>query len=129
MTGIGEQLEYLSPTPELLRRLNFLLVLLPIPTETRAVFARYRASGVAFSPSSKVLTAGDLLDETSLRSYLHDAKNDLEEAAGVETPLIRDVLRQLRRFPSLYAGLSGSGSTCFAVFDDAKRREECVKGF
>jgi 4-diphosphocytidyl-2C-methyl-D-erythritol kinase len=42
--------------------------------------------------------------------------------------LIGDVLAKLRALPTLYAGMSGSGSTCFAVFRDSDTLKKNLKG-
>jgi len=47
--------------------------------------------------------------------------NDLERAATKILPLIEEVLETLRGLPGArLARMSGSGSTCFAVFDDCR---------
>jgi 4-diphosphocytidyl-2-C-methyl-D-erythritol kinase len=50
---------------------------------------------------------------------LADSSNDLEDPACRIAPVIGDVLSRLRALPDCrLARMSGSGATCFAVFDD-----------
>jgi 4-diphosphocytidyl-2-C-methyl-D-erythritol kinase len=47
--------------------------------------------------------------------------NDLERPALTVCPLIGDVLAALRQLPGCRLGrMSGSGATCFGLFDDAE---------
>ncbi|MFL4985260.1 MAG: 4-(cytidine 5'-diphospho)-2-C-methyl-D-erythritol kinase, partial [Xanthobacteraceae bacterium] len=54
-------------------------------------------------------------------SFLADHPNDLEPEAMSLAPIIADVLAQLRALPeSRFSHMSGSGATCFALFDTAR---------
>lgn len=55
-------------------------------------------------------------DISSVASSLRDFGNDLTAPASVIAPIIRDTLQALGE-GSLFAGMSGSGATCFALFD------------
>lgn len=114
VSGIGEKRRPIALDPSLTPSLAFLLVLLPEGVETKTVFGRYRAAGSAFSPTTDF--PSETLRPSGLRDFLSLAGNDLETAASQQYPLIARVLAELRRAHSLYAGLSGTGSTCFAVF-------------
>jgi 4-diphosphocytidyl-2-C-methyl-D-erythritol kinase len=52
-----------------------------------------------------------------LVTYLKTARNDLEKPARLLTPLIGDVLEALEDSGALLARMSGSGATCFGVFE------------
>ena len=59
-------------------------------------------------------------DATSLAASLSLLSNDLEAAARQLCPAIGDVLSVLRALPGCrLARMSGSGATCFGLFDDA----------
>jgi 4-diphosphocytidyl-2-C-methyl-D-erythritol kinase len=114
MRGAGERLGpalRLPPIPAL-------LVNPGVPVETAAVF---RALGLqpgearaapAHPPIADDLAPNDLL--TLLRS----CRNDLEPQALALQPVIAAVLQLIRRQPGCrLARMSGSGATCFGVFD------------
>jgi 4-diphosphocytidyl-2-C-methyl-D-erythritol kinase len=56
--------------------------------------------------------------QDELLAYLQAQPNDLQAAAMSLQPVIGDVLSALRDLPScLLARMSGSGATCFGLFD------------
>lgn len=117
VTGIGEQRqELLSAMPEM----YFLLIFPREPLNTKSVFTAYRDASLRFSNHRPV--PSDLL-----RYFREDVGNDLEVAACQLLPRLGSILSRLRREPVLYAGLTGSGSTCFAVFNSADDREKSSK--
>lgn len=69
--------------------------------------------------TAAVFNAWDGMDRGALPDDPVDARNDLETAAIAIRPRIADVLDVLRRTddPRLVR-MSGSGATCFALFDD-----------
>lgn len=103
--GVGERVEPLIG----LGGSAVLLVNPGVELATRAVFAERRPSEGGSRPVScrpgRDLAAG---------------RNDLEPAAIRLVPAIREVLEALRAQPGCqFARMSGSGATCFALFDDA----------
>lgn len=124
VTGVGERIQPVTVSSELRREVKFLILLLPQATPTREVFDAYRESRREFSQRR---SAPSGLNWDKLSEYLAEAENDLEIAASKVTPLISEVLRQLRITPCIYAGLSGSGSTCFAVYRSETQRRETLK--
>ena len=65
--------------------------------------------------------AGDFsftINPTSIAD-LANAHNDLEKPAIKTCPEIAEILEFLQNENPLFARMSGSGSTCFAIFDDA----------
>lgn len=93
-----------------------LLVNPGIGISTASVFSRW--DGVDRGP----LTA------TTLDDLIVGARNDLERAAMESAPVIADVLHLLHEQPGVsLARMSGSGATCFALFDDADRRTEAAR--
>ena len=124
VTGTGEKRLVLAADPNLFRSVFFLLVLFPFPTPTQTVFNNYRAQNHGFSLTQ--LPPGFLTCET-LRVYLSAAQNDLEQVVGEKSPLIAKILHALRVTPCVHAGLSGSGSTCFAIYFNKEDREKSLK--
>ncbi|MEI2383945.1 4-(cytidine 5'-diphospho)-2-C-methyl-D-erythritol kinase [Breoghania sp. JC706] len=58
-------------------------------------------------------------DARALAEWLAAARNDLQPPAIETAPIIADVLEALAALPgALIARMSGSGATCFALFDD-----------
>ena len=44
--------------------------------------------------------------------------NDLEETAISKAPVIFEILQNLQKFSPIFAKMSGSGSSCFAIFNN-----------
>lgn len=117
MTGIGERLGPPLPLPPL-----FALLVNPgVPVETVAVF---RELGLQAGEAG--LGAGisaSLVPDTmpGLIAALATSGNDLEAPALRVAPVIDAVLAALRCQPGCrLARMSGSGATCFALFDDCR---------
>jgi len=109
-SGVGE---VLRPAPSL-PPCAVLLANPRTPLATPEVFAARRG---AFSAPMPVPSAWP-----DLRTFAADLAargNDLTTAAISRQPLIADVLEALRRGDGArYAAMSGSGATCFALYDD-----------
>ncbi|MBI4404696.1 MAG: hypothetical protein HY537_11070 [Deltaproteobacteria bacterium] len=125
VTGIGEKRRYLRIVPPDLK-LHFLLVIPPFSINTREAFGWYRQKSPGFSEHKTFFMNGELNRE-NLLSYLASAKNDLEAVVGEKFPLIVQLIKKLRELPCVYAGLSGSGSTCFATFLDLHTLKKSAK--
>lgn len=67
------------------------------------------------------------LPRGSVREIALAGRNDLEAPAIALCPHISEVLDALRRTGPLLARMSGSGATCFAVFDDAAGRDAAAQ--
>ncbi|MEN2494786.1 MAG: 4-diphosphocytidyl-2-C-methyl-D-erythritol kinase [Hyphomicrobiaceae bacterium hypho_1] len=98
-----------------------------IPVSTKSVFSVLRHSNL-----QKVIISHDIpshfknFDE--LIKYLHNTSNDLEEPACSIAPIISDVLCVLRNLPKCaLARMSGSGATCFALFDNLMQTKMVAK--
>jgi 4-diphosphocytidyl-2-C-methyl-D-erythritol kinase len=110
MEGRGEIL-----TPVALPRLPMLLVNPGVAVPTRDVFGALRDR----SGASMVLPLDGFADARALLSFLQGTRNDLEEPARRIQPVIAEVLDALAALPGVrLARMSGSGATCFALFDD-----------
>jgi 4-diphosphocytidyl-2-C-methyl-D-erythritol kinase len=107
MRGIGE---VLSP-PLSLPALPAVLVNPGVPTATRDVFRAFAGLHGETAP------LGDVPD-SGLVAFLQVHGNDLTPAAIACAPVIGEVLDVLAALPGArLARMSGSGSTCFALFD------------
>ncbi len=115
-TGIGEQLEA-APSPP---ACGLLLVNPGVALATPAVFAARQGS---FSKAAPLESPW-----SDLSGFVHALAlrgNDLTAAAVALQPVVGEVLSVLRQSPGVrYAAMSGSGATCFALYDtlfDARR--------
>ena len=118
VSGVGERL---APAPAL-PSCAILLVNPGVPLPTPAVFA---ARCGDFSPERAAPRPWP--DLAALAGELGVRGNDLADAATSLRPEIAGVLQHLRAADGVvYAGMSGSGATCFAIFGDttAARRAE-----
>jgi 4-diphosphocytidyl-2-C-methyl-D-erythritol kinase len=115
-SGVGERLLPAPPLPAC----GLLLVNPAVALPTADVFAARRGD---FSTAEPV--ARPWSDLAGLVEALAARGNDLTAAATVLCPAIADVLVFLRQSPDVrYAAMSGSGATCFALYDtpDAAER-------
>lgn len=120
MAGIGEQL---VPAPAM-PPLGVLLVNPRVALPTADVF---RALNGLFGAASPIVYRAD--DAASLLDALARGRNDLEAPARRLAPVVGELLEVLKELPGArLARMSGSGATCFALFDDetAARAAEAV---
>lgn len=108
MQGIGEKI-----TPVALPPAHLVLVNPGFGLGTADVF---RAMTERDNPA---MPAPDgLHDAPALAAYLHQCRNDMEPAALALAPQIGEVIAALARQPGcLLARMSGSGATCFGLFE------------
>ena len=108
--GVGEEL---SAVPELrLRGTPVLLVNPRQPVATGPVFAAWDG-----------IDRGALFTGADMRAQLFGARNDLQRPAIAQCPAIADILLELGALRPWLARMSGSGATCFALFDAAAERD------
>lgn len=108
--GVGEDL---SAVPELqLGGTPVLLVNPRQPVATGPVFAAWDG-----------IDRGELFGDPAGRSQLLAARNDLQRPATAQCPAIADVLLELGALRPWLARMSGSGATCFALFDALAERD------
>lgn len=105
--GIGEQIEPISRFPAL----QIVLVNPGVPVETPDVF---RALASRDNPPLAPLN-----DAAAVRDWLVTTRNDLEQPAMAIEPSVGEALAALRRTGASFVRMSGSGATCFGIFDDA----------
>lgn len=108
MRGTGELIEFLPPLPPL----DLALLNPGVPLGTPEVFALVRPEQFASRPGT--------LPERLDAAWLAATRNDLEPSARHLLPEIAAVLAALVATPGCrLARMSGSGPTCFGLFDDA----------
>jgi 4-diphosphocytidyl-2-C-methyl-D-erythritol kinase len=126
VSGIGEAV---TPAPAL-PDAGLLLVNPGVAVETAAVFAAYdkmsppaaRGSGGAPFPAGRF--AGSFDSVAALAAAFAPARNDLTAAAQSLAPAIGEVLAALATAEGCrLARMTGSGATCFGLFDDAGAAE------
>lgn len=111
--GVGEEL---SPVPELrLAGTPVLLVNPRLPVSTGPVFAAWDG-----------IDRGPLFTGADWRAQLLGARNDLQRPAIAQCPAIVDMLTELGALRPWLARMSGSGATCFALFDAMAERDAAV---
>ena len=110
MAGIGERLS----TPPRLPPCAVLLANPGVPVPTGSVFAARRGP---FSAADPIEEAPQ--DAAALAAMLRMRRNDLEQPALAQAPEVGRVLARLADAPGcLLARMSGSGGTCFGLFED-----------
>jgi 4-diphosphocytidyl-2-C-methyl-D-erythritol kinase len=113
--GIGDEI---VPAPRL-PPAPLLLVNPGVALPTASVF---RARQGAFSPAGRFTVAP--VSVAALAALLEARHNDLTEAAIGIVPAIGEVLARLAAQPgALLARMSGSGATCFALFETTAAAE------
>ena len=120
MQGVGNQI---SPIDTGQSPLYIVLVNGGAPVDTKAVFAQFqhmRKQGdvdYTATPDNPIDNAWDISPLDMIKTT-QNGHNDLQIPAVQICPVIGDVLRILSAFePLACIGMSGSGGTCFALFD------------
>jgi 4-diphosphocytidyl-2-C-methyl-D-erythritol kinase len=118
MAGIGERL---GP-PLTLPPLFALLVNPGVPVETAAVFRELGLRAGEVGPGAGEVATSRSETRADLIASLAESGNDLEAPARRVAPVLDSVLAHLRALPGCrLARMSGSGATCFALFDDCRQ--------
>ncbi|MBY6154126.1 4-(cytidine 5'-diphospho)-2-C-methyl-D-erythritol kinase [Vannielia litorea] len=118
MRGIGEELTRLERMPQL----NLLLVNPRVPVSTAAVFGRMEQRDNAPMPEPP-----EAPSRRELVEWLAWQRNDLEAPACSLAPEIGEVLGELRaQEGAMLARMSGSGASCFAIFEDNEARDRAA---
>lgn len=108
VSGVGERLAWAPPLPPA-------AILLVNPRKALATRDVFGARTSAFSPERPTPRGWSSLDD--LAGLLAERGNDLLPAALSLEPAVGAVLERLRDGPAHHAGMSGSGATCFALYD------------
>lgn len=113
MWGIGDKL---SP-PLKLPALSAVLINPGVAVPTKDVFANWMTDAGA-APPLDLAAVQTIQDETAFLALLARDANDLEAPAAKLAPVVVEVLAALRALDGCrLARMSGSGATCFGVFD------------
>ena len=119
MRGIGELVE---PGPDL-PDAGLMLV---NPRHMLATSAVFRARRGAFSPVAPC--PAEIGSTADFARILSDGRNDLLEPAATLCPEIETVLGRLASIPGCrFAGMSGSGPTCFGLFDNVELAQQSAE--
>jgi len=102
-TGIGQDLCRIADDG--VRDCSVLLVNPLVPVSTADIFGAWDGTD-----------RGALKGEDAL-SIARDGRNDLQEPAMKLVPVLTDILQMLQEHQPILARMSGSGATCFALFD------------
>lgn len=108
VSGIGDRLTWAPPLPEC----AVLLVNPGTVLPTRDVFAARRGAFSSVRPAPRPWR-----DLAELAGVLADRGNDLTTAAISLEPVVGQVLEALGRTEARHAAMSGSGATCFGLYD------------
>ena len=123
MWGTGHDTVVVPPLPPL----PAILVNPGVPLATAAVFRALAAAPVSSAHPTPV-PPGRFRDGAAVVAYMADHANDLEPAAVTLCSPIGLVLAALRALPGVrIARMSGSGPTCFALFETAADAAEAAR--
>ena len=112
MRGIGGQLDRLALLPDMHIALVNPRVAVSTPSVFKALIKRHNPAMPDTLPHCP--------DVRTLAQWLKTQRNDLEPAALTLAPVIGDVLTSLAaQSGALLSRMSGSGATCFALFETA----------
>ncbi len=116
--GVGENIEPTSLPSDY----AILLVNPNVGVSTPEIFKEFHAKGTVFTPS---IGGKEKFENASFINFLNEhSGNDLQRPAQRICPEITEVLSQLDKLPdTLYTAMSGSGATCFAMFNTVSEAE------
>lgn len=124
MGGVGERLG----SPLALPPLFAVLINPRVPVETRAVFQKLGlrpGESLGYGPHPAIASG---MDFESLLRALKKGRNDMEDAACVLAPVVGHVLAVLSGARGCrLARMSGSGATCFALFESCRQAGAAAK--
>lgn len=116
--GIGEKID---PVPEL-PELDIVLVNPGIPCSTPRVFDGFSSQ---FSNEANIFV--DALELEDFIAFLKKQRNDLTQSAFQIIPEIEAILHFLEnRHGCLLSRMTGSGATCFGIFDNATAAQDAA---
>lgn len=120
MRGIGHEIHPAPQFPELYA----VLAKPPTSCNTQSVYKTYAQSQKSFSDHS--VFPEKFSSSEALCTFLNQStRNDLTEAAIAVNSDVKEVLTSLEKITSsMLVRLSGSGSTCFALFENYKEAQD-----
>lgn len=119
VSGIGDRLHRIDSLPPL----PAVLVNPGVPVPTGDVFRALTTK--VNPPMSPIPTAVSLADTIG---WLRRHRNDLQPPAVLQAPVIAEVLQALDGQGALLSRMSGSGATCFGLFDSVEAAQEAADG-
>lgn len=123
MSGIGEQLDDWPNLPIL----NAVLVNPNKAVSTAKIFAKLNASGDIAPYQFAEHNLPKLNSSAELVEFLKAQRNDMQQAAIEICPEIDEVLSALNNCKDImFAQMSGSGATCFAIFEAQDQAENAT---
>lgn len=108
MQGIGEKINLLPHT----KKIPIILINPNIHASTKQIFSEFNKLNLNFSNPITIDTTHNWL------SILPNTTNDLLIPATKIIPPIADILEALKITSPLYSSMSGSGSTCFGIYQN-----------
>ena len=110
VSGIGEIIRFTKKIPE-----YYVLLVNPlVEISTKQIF-----NSIDIEKKKK-----EKANDDSLISFLRSKKNDLEVSAIIQCNQIKSILNTLKKTNSLLTRMTGSGATCFSLFEDKKDLNE-----
>jgi 4-diphosphocytidyl-2-C-methyl-D-erythritol kinase len=119
MGGIGEVLDPVPPLPDC----ALVLVRPPVDVPTGAVF-----DGLATKQGEPMDKIPEGMDFANFAGWLAAQRNDLQPPALALAPDVAATIADLGAMPDVaFAGMSGSGATCFAMVADMAAAEKVAE--
>jgi 4-diphosphocytidyl-2-C-methyl-D-erythritol kinase len=110
MSGIGDVLSPVAALPDC----AMVLVRPPVDVPTGPVF-----KGLATKDGAPMADLPDGMDYDGFVRWLMEQRNDLLAPAQAIAPQVAEAIAKLQSLPAVsFAGMSGSGATCFALVKD-----------
>ena len=126
MSGRGEFLTEISHFKNDFEKLKILLINPKIHLSTKEIFQDFAQKKINNFHQN---LPKEFFFEKSLPEILQNSNNDLEEPAILKAPVISEILQNLQKFSPICAKMSGSGSSCFGIFDSEKNLQETYDFF
>ena len=120
VTGIGEILN--PQKSEALKNLHFLLIVPNIHVSTQWA---YKSLNISLQSKESVTKFSALKGPVNWQLF----ENDFERVIRSTYPEIDEIKSQLYNCGAIYAGMSGSGSTVFGIFDNRELLQNSSKKF
>ncbi len=119
--GIGEIIE-----PVALPDFCLLLVNPNVSVSTPAIFKALPNKQNAGLPMNASEMMAAVISFSSLNSYLRSTRNDLQPPAIALQPVIGAAISALEVYGASFARMSGSGATCFGIFETATAQKKAA---
>ena len=120
VAGIGEMLN--PQNSEVLKNLHFLLIVPDIHVSTEWA---YKALNISLQSNESVPKFSPLTGPVNWQLF----ENDFERVIRSTYPEIDEIKSQLYNCGAIYAGMSGSGSTVFGIFDNRELLQNSSEQF